>query len=217
MKALIIGATGATGTELVKQLLADDNYHEVVIFVRKCVDFSHPKLTVYLTDFDDLHKVATHIVGDVLFLALGTTKKQAGTKQNQWKIDHDYQLNFAKIARQNHVHAIALISADGANECSLFFYHRMKGALENELIQLNFCQAIFFRPSLLKRPNSERLGERMGEKLLEFFNHLGLFTNHKPLPTKKLAHAMIKAVSQNKAGIIDKKEIWKLLEHSTDT
>lgn len=212
-KALIIGATGATGKELVNQLLADDEYHEVAIFVRKAPDILHPKLVVHLTDFDHLDKVADHIKGDVLYSALGTTLKQAGSKENQWKIDHDYQLNFAKIAQQNGVATLAIISANEADADSRIFYARLKGSLEQEIVKLGFPKTLIFRPSLLKRPHSDRFAESVGEKVLEFTNRFGILTAHKPLPTKDLAVAMRKAVAQQKTGIIDKDEIWRLAQH----
>src|SRR5690606_34232229 len=78
------------------------------------------------------------IQGDIAFSTLGTTLKQAGGKQAQWRVDHDYQVEFADIARTNKVFTFVLLSSANAAEKSLFFYSRMKGAVEKELVQLNF-------------------------------------------------------------------------------
>lgn len=89
MKALIIGATGATGKELVDRLLGDNNYASVSVFVRRPFGKSHPKLTEHIVDFSDVNSFQDLITGDVLFSCLGTTLKDAGSKDNQWKIDFD--------------------------------------------------------------------------------------------------------------------------------
>lgn len=88
MKALIIGATGATGKDLVTQLLSDDQFEEVHIFVRRNVDIQHDKLHVHVVDFDKIEEWKAELQGDVLFSALGTTIKQAGSQKQQWKVDY---------------------------------------------------------------------------------------------------------------------------------
>src|SRR5688572_1056645 len=103
MKALIIGATGATGKDLVDILLQDKQYAEVVIFVRRTTGISHPKLKEVLTNFDELENVSAHINGDVLFSCFGTTLKAAGSKEAQWHIDYEIPLQFAEIAKLNGV------------------------------------------------------------------------------------------------------------------
>ena len=97
MKALLIGATGATGHDLTNQLLDDSNYTEVVLFVRRSTGKSHPKLKEYIVDFSKPESFSDIITGDVLFSCLGTTLKTAGSKENQWKIDFDIPVSFAEL------------------------------------------------------------------------------------------------------------------------
>ena len=80
MKALIIGATGATGKDLLSQLLADDTYAEVHCFVRKPLALTHPKLHAHVVDFDTPEAWADLVRGDVAFSCLGTTLAVAGSK-----------------------------------------------------------------------------------------------------------------------------------------
>jgi N-acetyl-gamma-glutamylphosphate reductase len=80
MKALLIGATGATGKDLLQVLLNDANYNEVVIFVRRSSGIVHAKLTEIITGFDNIETLSAHINGDVWFSCLGTTLKAAGSK-----------------------------------------------------------------------------------------------------------------------------------------
>ena len=83
MKALIIGATGATGKDLVTQLLADDTYSEVHCFVRKALALTHPKLHTHVVDFETAEAWADLLRGDVAFSCLGTTLATAGSKEAQ--------------------------------------------------------------------------------------------------------------------------------------
>lgn len=99
MKAIVIGATGAIGQDLVKTLLYDDRYETVTTFTRRPLGFTHPKIQSFIVDFN-LPDTWHHLVqGDVLFSALGTSLKQAGSKEAQYRVDHDYQLSFARAAR----------------------------------------------------------------------------------------------------------------------
>ena len=193
MKALIIGATGAAGKDLVNILLQDTYYSEVVIFVRRASRITHPKLTEIITDFDKLENVAEQIKGDVLFSCLGTTLKAAGSKDKQWHIDYEIPSTFAAVARRNEVPKIVLLSAYGASATSKVFYSRIKGKLEEKINSLAFDQYIIFRPGLLLRKNTDRLGERITASLLKFLNGLGMIRKFRPLPTSTLAEKLSKA------------------------
>ena len=125
MKAIVIGGSGATGKYLVRRLLADDRFDEIVLLLRKLTAETHPKLKQVIVDFDQLNDYAEQIDGTVAFSCLGTTLKDAGSKEVQRKVDYDYQYNFAKIARQNGVATFVLLSAQNANAKSSFFYSRM--------------------------------------------------------------------------------------------
>lgn len=193
MRALIIGATGATGKDLVNVLLQDPDYTEVVLFVRRASGMAHPKLTEVLTDFDKLEEVAAQIKGDTCFSCLGTTLKAAGSKDKQWHIDYEIPLQFAGIARRNGVHKMVLLSAYGASTKSRVFYSKMKGKLEEDIASLAFDQYIIFRPGLLLRKNTDRSGERIMSGMLHFLNSLGLIRKFRPLPTAVLAEKLAKA------------------------
>lgn len=201
MIALVIGASGATGRDLVNQLLKDTLFDEVHVFVRKSYDLSHPKLKAHIVDFDKPESWGHLVKGDVAFSCMGTTLKAAGSKAAQWKIDHDYQYNFAKMASENKVANYVLVSAYGANSKSSIFYNKMKGTLEEEIEKLTFTKTIIFRPGMLKRKNTQRFGEKFTEKILGFLNTLGFLKKYKPLPTQVLAKAMINALQIQPKGI----------------
>lgn len=212
MKALIIGATGATGKDLLGKLLHDATYTHVSIFVRRPTNITHPKLNEIITDFDNLSNVAQHINGDILFCCLGTTLQTAGSRKAQRHIDYDIPLNFAKLAREKGITRIVLVSAYGASANSWVFYARFKGKLEDEIEKLAFEQFISFRPGLLLRKNTDRTLEKLSAVSLRIFNALGVLRRFKPLPTSVLADKMISAPKVLPPGkhVISLEEIFAL-------
>jgi uncharacterized protein YbjT (DUF2867 family) len=200
MKALIIGATGATGKDLVQVLLQDPDYNEVALFVRRPTGLVNPKLIEIITDFDNLEAISGSIKGDVWFSCLGTTLKTAGSKDNQWHIDYEIPAKFAEIAKKNGVPGAVLLSAYGASPKSKVFYSEMKGKLENYIASLAFDQYTIFKPGLLIRKDTDRFAERIMAGLLKFLNGLGLIRKFKPMPTSTLAEKMAKATKTLKSG-----------------
>lgn len=212
MKALIIGATGATGTDLVNVLLNDPDYQEVVTFVRRKSGITHPKLVEIVTDYEKLEDVSDSINGDIWFSCLGTTLQAAGSTERQYQIDFELPARFAAIAKRNGVPRLVLISSYRASATSKVFYTRMKGQLEEHLASLAFDQYIIFRPGLLIRKNTDRLAEKLSAGALNLFNSLGLMRKLRPIPTSVLAEKMAKAPKVLDEGLhfVELPEIWKL-------
>lgn len=191
MKALVIGATGATGKDLVLALLENPEVHEVHVFVRRKMDIYSDKLIVHIVDFDLPESWNNLVQGDVAFSCMGTTLKVAGSKEAQWRIDFTYQYNFAVAASENNVKTFVLLSAHGANSESHLFYSKMKGKLEASIRKLIFQSLIIVKPGILLRKGSKRLGERVVVSLLQFVNKLGLLKKYRPIPTNELATSMV--------------------------
>ena len=200
MKGLIIGATGATGKDLLAKLLEDDTYSEVHCFVRKPMSISHPKLHAHVVDFDTPEAWADLLHGAVAFSCLGTTLAVAGSKDAQWRVDYDYQYAFAEHCKNNGVPTFVLVSAAGAKAQSKLFYNRMKGALEEAVKKLNFPRLLIFQPSILIRSNSDRSGENFTVKAFRFLNKLGILKRYRPMPTEILAEKMLSAVHNSPKG-----------------
>ena len=217
MKALVIGATGATGKDLVKQLCQDSDFDEIDIFVRRRSDFHHEKVKAHLVDFDHPEEWKHLVKGDVAFSCLGTTLKSAGSKENQKVIDYDYQFNFAKAAKENNVQDYILVSAYGASPDSKIFYSRIKGELEEAVKNLHFPKTTIFKPGMLERKNTDRNGEVFGLKIIKFLNKFGLFKSQQPLPTDVLAKAMIVAskIKSNSFSEVKLHSIFSFAEKKT--
>ena len=200
MKGLIIGATGATGKDLLAKLLEDEAFSEIHSFVRKPMSISHPKLHAHVVDFDTPEAWADLLHGDVAFSCLGTTLAVAGSKDAQWRVDYDYQYAFAEHCKNNGVPTFVLVSAAGAKAQSKLFYNHMKGALEEAVKKLNFPRLLIFQPSILIRSNSDRSGENFTVKAFKFLNKLGILKRYRPMPTEILAEKMLSAVYNSPKG-----------------
>ncbi|PFO06619.1 semialdehyde dehydrogenase [Bacillus sp. AFS076308] len=211
MHALLIGASGATGKDLLDLLLKDNSFHQVDIFVRRDLDVQHEKLKIHIIDFDKPEQWKHLVKGDVLFSCLGTTLKAAGSKEAQWKVDYDYQYQFAKFAKENNVNNYVLVSSGFSSPNSVFFYTRMKGQLEEAVKDLGFPKLSIFNPPVLIRKNSDRTMEVAGLKAIQFFNKIEIFRSQKPLLTEILAQAMINSSKTKENGIftLEGKGIWK--------
>ena len=200
LQALVIGATGAVGKDLVEQLLQDDSFERVDVFVRREVPIPSSKLVPHLVDFNRPEDWSGLLTGDVLFSCLGTTIKAAGSQDAQWKVDYTYQYEAAKAARDNGVRTLALVSSVGADARSRIFYTRMKGQLDEDVEKLGFPGCFILRPPSLIRKGSDRFGEKAGVVLLKALNAIGLMRSWKPMPTEEVAAAMIRLAKSGREG-----------------
>lgn len=212
LKALVIGATGATGRELVNLLINDEDFDQVSIFVRKAPELEHEKLKIHTIDFNEIKKHKDLIKGDILFSALGTTKKEAGGKQRQYIIDYTYQYEFAKIAAENGVDQLSLVSSIGANPKSFMFYPKMKGELESDVKKLKFKKIDIFQPPILiRQPEIIRKGEKTAISIIQKLNKLGILKSQQPLMVSNLAERMVKTAkttSKEKVNTYLPKELF---------
>ena len=212
LKALVIGATGATGRELVNSLINDEDFDQVSIFVRKAPELEHEKLKIHTIDFNEIKRHKDLIKGDILFSALGTTKKEAGGKQRQYIIDYTYQYEFAKIAAENGVDQLSLVSSIGANPKSFMFYPKMKGELESDVKKLKFKKIDIFQPPILiRQPEIIRKGEKKAISIIQKLNKLGILKSQQPLMVTNLAERMVKTAkttSKEKVNTYLPKELF---------
>ena len=200
--AIVLGASGLIGTELVFQLLNTTEFEKVKIFVRRSLGISNPKLEEHIIDFDELSVWKQDLVGDTLFSCMGTTLKTAGSKEKQYKVDYTYPFHCIEAAMQNGTKQIILVSSIGAKATSSNFYLRMKGKLEEAIKKLNPSNFIIFRPSIL---DGNRVESRPAEyKAIQIMRILGKFPflkKYAPTRVRDLAASMIKKTLENKEGI----------------
>ncbi len=191
-RASIIGATGLVGRELVRRLLADERYGTVRVFVRRTTGIEHKKLDERIVDFDQPDSWSDELQGDEFYSAMGTTIKQAGSKENQYRIDYTYQFEAARAAAENGVASCLLVSAAGANSKSLVFYSRTKGELEDAVTALSFSRIAFFQPSLLLGQREvPRTAERCTEIALKAVDWIPGIRRYRAIPAKTVGAAMV--------------------------
>jgi uncharacterized protein YbjT (DUF2867 family) len=192
--ANVIGATGLVGKQLVKQLLVNENFGKVRIFVRRDSGIQHPKLEQQVVDFAKEETWAKILTGDVLFSALGTTLKQAGSKEKQYEVDFTFNLNFARQAKENGIKNYVLVSSVGANSKSNIFYSRIKGELDDAVSKLGFKNLAILRPSSLTGDRDEtRWMEKMSIPIVRFVTQF-IFKKYRPISGETVAQAMINSV-----------------------
>tara|TARA_B100001027_G_C16188615_1_gene294941 strand:+ start:125 stop:766 length:642 start_codon:yes stop_codon:yes gene_type:complete len=192
LKAIVIGANGATGRELIKILLLRSEVKHILALTRKKLEVSSPKLDVHVVNFAEIDKYSSIIKGDILFSALGTTLKDAKSKTKQFEVDYTYQYNLAKISSENNVKTLSLVSSSGANENSLFFYPKIKGLLESSVKQLNFENIQIYQPPfLIRQSDVMRSNEKIGIFIFKALNSVGILNSLRPLPVSRLAEKMV--------------------------
>ena len=192
--ANVIGATGMVGKYLVQLLLDDEGFNKVRIFVRKDTGIKHQKLEQQIIDFNDIESWGRYLKGDVLFSALGTTLKLAGSKEKQYDIDVVVNRNFAIKAKENGIENYVLVSSIGANSKSKVFYLHIKGKLDDAVSALGFKNLAIIRPASL---TGERTPRRIMEEItVPVLNFITRFTLKKfrPVHGKTVALAMINSV-----------------------
>ena len=198
--ALVVGATGAVGREIAHGLCEDENYDKIIVWARRELNFSHEKLETQIIDFDEIKDMPPREI-DEIFCALGTTMKQAGSRGQFYKVDVSYPVNIAKWGIASGARRFALISSQGANERSRFFYLRAKGKAEKKIAALGFKSLQIARLPAIK---SEREQVRMGELFtIWLFGLLPKFilTNYRPMSAKDIAAAVIAAAQTDVKGV----------------
>ncbi len=202
--ALIVGATGLVGKEVVSLLLKEDAYNKLVVISRRELLLNDDKLIVLVNDFDTLSSLSLpHTVDDV-FCCLGTTIKKAGSQANFRKVDEEYVVNTAELALQYEACQFILISAVGANDKARIFYNRVKGEVEEKIIQKGFQTVHIVRPSMLGGARDEfRLGEKLGTWFMRLFSFLfvGKLKRYAVVEAKDVAKSMIRFALENESGV----------------
>lgn len=200
--AVIIGATGAVGKEILKEILADNFYNKVYILGRESIVKlgDEERLTKIIVDFENLN-FDTSILEDAdVFASLGTTIKIAGSKENQRKIDVDYTVNFSKLC-EGKVRSFNVVSAIGANSKSKNFYNSLKGELEDKLKVMNLGVLRIFQPSLLiSKRDDKRFLEELFMKVVPIFQLVlkGKAKKYSPIEVSVLGREIVRFAIENK-------------------
>lgn len=202
-KALIIGATGLTGSFLLDFLLGDKNYDRVVSLGRKPLGKLHPKLQDIQGDLLEMNALKEYYkdVTDV-FVCIGTTNKKTPNKKKYHAIDFGIPVAAAQIAKKEGCQSIVVVSAMGADAQSRIFYNATKGQMEAAVLEAQIPKTYFVRPSLIVGPRTEtRMGEGLAKRLMLGLDFL-IPKKYKAISAETIAKAMLVLANQGAESII---------------
>jgi uncharacterized protein YbjT (DUF2867 family) len=201
MRAIIIGATGLVGNLILKEILNDKDFSEARIFVRRPTGIINSKLKEFVNPMKDIASLSSEIQGDVIFNALGTTIKQAGSQEEQQRIDRDLPIAFARFASTNGIKIMLNISSVGANMKG-GFYLKTKAEMENGTEKFFPGTVFHFRPGFLVGKRKDfRLAEKIVFSIMKAMDPVlsGSYKKFRSMPADKLAKAMV-SLSKNHSG-----------------
>ena len=202
--AVVLGATGLVGGHVLDVLLRDPAYRAVTTLGRRPSDRDHPALTHHVVDFERLGAHADLFEAQDVFCCLGTTMKQAGSREAFYRVDVTYVRDAAGLALGVGAEQFLLVSSQGASPRSPFFYSRVKGEAEAAVTALPFEGTYVFRPSLLTGArDEERTGERVAETVLGALSFLlrGPLSGFRPIPARSVAEAMVQVARTRPGGV----------------
>jgi uncharacterized protein YbjT (DUF2867 family) len=197
--ALVFGSSGLIGSHLLNQLIKNNNYSKIKLFVRSVPEINNPKIEIIKTNFNNLGNHKEDIKGDDCFFCIGTTKQNAPNKDEYRRVELDVPKEIAQIAKSNSVNSFVFVSSGFADPKNSGDYLRFKGEVEEELKKLNFPKLGILRPSFLMGDRKEnRVGEKIGIFIFKLLSplFLGPLKKMKPIHSEMVANAMI-IVAQN--------------------
>jgi len=190
--AVVAGASGLIGKELVQKLINSDHYRRIYVLSRKKSGLVNNKIVELVIDFEKMDQLKFDEPVDDVFCTLGTTMKQAGSRENFKKVDYEYVVALANLGKLSGASKFLVVSAMGANSKSAVFYNKVKGMTEERLISIGVNQLVIFRPSLLLGDRPEkRFAERLSGFFMIAFNFL-IPDNYKAIQAEKVADCMLK-------------------------
>ena len=213
--ALVFGSSGLIGGHLLSQLIENDDYNKIKIFVRSEPEINDPKVEIIKTDFNNLENHKEDIKGDDCFFCIGTTKQNSPDKNEYRRVELDVPKEIAQIAKSNSVNSFVFVSSGYADPKSSGDYLKFKGEVEEELKRLNFSKLGIMRPSFLLGDRKEkRVGEKIGIFVFKLLSplFLGPLKKMKPIHSATVAKAMIKTANENlEKNIFESNEIAELV------
>jgi uncharacterized protein YbjT (DUF2867 family) len=213
--ALLLGATGLVGGNVLDLLLNDPAYGRVVVLGRRPVDRRHPKLEQHVADLGRLDEHAGRFAVDDVFCCLGTTIRAAGSQEAFRRVDHDYVVDSARVAAAAGARRYLLVTAAGADPRSRFFYNRVKGDAEAGVRAQPFQGVVILRPSLILGPRAERrTAEALAQRVAPALNAvlIGPLRRYRAIEAGVVARAMVRLAKERPRGvrIVENDEIQQI-------
>jgi len=203
--AIILGATGLTGSILLEKLLNDDRYETIKLFSRKEIDGLPSKVNQYVGNLFELENFRADFTGDEVYCCIGTTAKKTPDKAVYTAIDYGIPVASAKLAKENGISTFLVVSALGANAKSSIFYNKTKGEMERDVLSEKIDHTYILQPSIIEgKRNEQRIGEKMGLVLFKLVQPLffGKLKKYRSTEAEHIAQAMINLVNSTSGAQI---------------
>lgn len=214
--AIILGATGLTGSILLNKLVEDERYRKIKVFSRNHVKIKHDKIEEYLINLFELEKFNNLFTADEVFCCIGSTQKKTPDNDTYRMVDFGIPATAAKLAQQNQIKTFQVISAMGANENSRIFYNRIKGEMEGAVMERRISNTYILRPSLIGGQREEnRPMEYIWKKIMLVGDHLlvGKLKKYRSIQPETIVEAMIYLANNDySSGRIESDEIKLIAE-----
>mgnify|MGYP006282414343 CR=1 FL=1 len=215
--AIVFGATGLVGSELLNVLIRDIRYRAVKVFTRNELNIEHIKVIEKIVDVEDVDSYSDLLKGDDLYICIGTTRGKAGSVDKMEDIDRNLPVRIAKAALRMGVQNVALVSSIGASAASRNYYYRIKGRMEEDILELEFKRKVILRPSILLGKRSEfRLLESLGKSMVKALGFMlrGKREKYRGIKASYVAEAMVKELNNlNGRTIYESDEIAALAQN----
>lgn len=212
--AIILGATGLTGSILLKKLIEDDRYETIKLFARSKIEGMPSKVVQHVGNMLELDSFQKDFIADEVFCCIGTTAKKTPDKTLYKAIDYGIPVNAATLSKKNNIDTFLVVSALGANAQSNIFYNKTKGEMERDVLSQNIQNTFILQPSIIGGDRNEtRIGEKIGLVLFKIFQPLfiGKLKKYQLTEAEHIAQTMLNlANSTSKTQIITSENI-KLL------
>ncbi|KZS38199.1 nucleoside-diphosphate sugar epimerase [Aquimarina aggregata] len=192
--AIILGATGLTGSILLKMLIEDTRYHKIKLFSRKSCGIAHPKIEEHLIDMLQLRDQAEKFTANEVFCCIGTTNAKTPNKEFYHQIDYGIPVSAARLCKTNTINTLIIVSALGADSESRIFYNRTKGEMEKAVLEFDISKTHILQPSLIAgKRNEKRFGEYFFKIVMKIMNplFLGPLKKYRSIHPETIVSAMI--------------------------
>lgn len=192
--AIILGATGLTGSILLKKLLNDNRYDAIKLFSRSKIENQPNKVIQIIGNILELENFKNDFLADEVFCCIGTTAKKTPDKTLYKHIDYGIPVTAAKLSKENKIPTFIVVSAIGANVNSTVFYSKTKGEMENAVLLENIKKTHILQPSIIGGTRNEtRIGEKIGLFVFRLLQPLffGKLKKYKITEAEDIAQAMI--------------------------
>lgn len=192
--AIILGATGLVGGILLELLVKDKRYKKIVLFSRKSVEINNQKIEEHLCDLLELEEQQEYFKADEVFCCIGSTNAKTPDNELYRRIDYGIPIATTELCAQNNIKTLIIVSALGADANSTIFYNRIKGEMEDKVLEIKIPKTHIVQPSMIGGNRKEkRPREYFFKKMMQVLSFLlqGSLKKYRVIRPETIAKSMV--------------------------